>query len=223
MPSVTEGLKEILSDDWQNLEKQLAAKGIQLGNMIGEGSIAQIYAVKNSAGEVLPSIALRIEPEGSAGTLNSLAIIPVLDKTRSENFEATLVPMAGHDEKLGVEEIRPTLAAINAEGKLRHLNDLSNPIPQQFMRIPGMSIPVFVDLNAVADTPDSAKRSMGGIELFAEQHGVDLQEILSEKTGAAEMEKIRRERAGVIDKAKEELKRFGITAREPSAARSAAC
>ncbi len=220
MANAVEALRDIFSDDYQSLIAQLEASGIKLGDKVGEGAFAQVYKVKDRNDKEIPSVVIRIEPEGSGGNLLSPVIVPVLSKHKSENFEATIVPAAKRRDDYTAQEVKKTLAVLNAQGLLGNISDLNNPIPDQFMELSDIDIPVFIDLNGVSNAPD-VKARMGGIEQFAEKHGVDASEIRSSKDYAG-AERLKPIMKALIEKCTKELKDSGIKISASEAMRASA-
>jgi hypothetical protein len=208
--SIVRFLQDSDSAEFNSFIQQLNAQGIYLGKLIGEGVIAQIYQLKDKTGRVIPSAVIRIEPESSGGEVQSPAVIPVLAKFKSKNFESAIVPYA-EEGGYTSEDIKKTLAVLNSAGLLGHIADLTaNDVNHQFMKLPGIDVPVLVDLNAISNEAGGLK-GMGGVAQFAEKHQFSLAEIEASKASHADMVLLNRARQNLIDSVRRDLESAGIT------------
>jgi hypothetical protein len=207
-------------EEFAAFKAQLDQRGIHIGKIIGAGAFAMVFELLDKDNKPLEKNVLRIETADSGNDLQNPAAIPTLFKFKSSDFDAAIVPKAIKRE-YSIEDIKPALAAINSQGKLDHLTDLNHDLSELFMEVPGISVPVFVDLNAIKSDEAVAKdavlkaqgialKGMGTISHFLDKHKLNESEIRAVQLEPKALQALFEEQRVVVNTAKNELTAAGI-------------
>lgn len=225
--------------DLEDLKNELLKHNIRVGKVVGMGIRSIIFEMNDEHGKPLEHSVLRIEGKNGAHTMPSPGMMPMLGKIDAELYEAVIVPRGQPmkkaktpEEKVAqLAELKRTFEFINASGPdaLDRLMDMNNPIDSQFIRLPGVDVPVFSDLNGVLPPLDPVMRadilakraaaatdagrynikpfkcSLGDIETFCESHKLNYLEVRTAVASADEINKASKQVNAVVEKANAEL------------------
>jgi len=201
-------ISDLFQPELEILKAKLDSRGITLGDIIGIGDMGGItYNLLDKNGAAIKSAVLRIDPADLVTILerpSPASIRPIL-REREDFFAATIVPRAERVE-FTADQIMHSLAIINADDQLRYIKDLES---KQFMRIPGIPVPVITDLGCMSTDPDTLK-GMGSIDDFLEILGRDRASLDAIKVAPEEMAQLRQAQNAIHDNAVAELTAAGI-------------
>jgi len=209
-------------DDLRGLKSKLEERGIKVGKLIDVGTYALLFEIEaGKGGDTLDSAILRIEPTDIVGTLDSPATIQPVMTIDSGYFKATVVPRAEkykYDIKnpSDLAELKKTFAVLNAENHLLSIKDIAGKLESTFMKLPGIDIPVIVDLGALPGIKHEAKSSQGTINEFIEQHNLG-NDILENKVSDAELARLRAKYEKLMCSVRQDLSKKGVRLNEGGA------
>jgi hypothetical protein len=204
--NTTAAISEIFEDDFKALLALLAERNMKPGKFLGAGSVGVAYELETLDGKKLDSAVIRFDPEGAVGRVDTAATIEQIATVTSENFSATIVPKAQKWE-LDKDELKQSLAILNAEGAFPKLTDMK---PDQFMKVPGIDVPVMTDLTSMRQ---EGRSDWGGsIEELCDRREVqiDAKEVMAAKASPDVVEKIRGQKEQVGKAVRAELAEKGI-------------
>lgn len=208
---MTATMADVFEDDLKALKAQLDVRNVRIGEVIGAGDMGGItYNLLDAKGEVIPSVVMRIDPAEMVTPLdvaNPGAIRPI-HREEAGYYAATIVPRAkplshGFATK---EEALETLAVMNVDGLFPHMKDLGL---HQFMKIPGIDVPVLTDLSCVSREANT-NQGMGTVDTFVEMLGADKNEVKAKKASPETMAKLRAAQDAIHERALGELKAAGV-------------
>jgi hypothetical protein len=194
------------------LNAELAKRNMRLGKLISDkGYMALVFELENGDGKVMEKSVIRIEPGNSTKAIDSAAAIERIaniqvkgdaadQDSASPPFEANIVPRAEEWSDLSVKDVLESFTVINADGQLGSLRDLTRD--GQFMRLPGVDVPVFSDINGLD--------GFGSIKEYTEENKLDLQQILDKKASQADVARYWEQKEKLGNAVRDELRAANI-------------
>ena len=200
---------DLFEDDLKSLKLKLDDRNIRLGDVIGVGSAGGItYNLLDKQGGVIKSAVLRIDPVNMVTNLEppNPARIRLVLREGNDSFAASIVPRAQRAVFTN-DEFMKSLAVINADHQLAHVRDLEKG---QFMKIPGISVPVLTDLSSISADANALKGFGTQVDGFLNILKKDRKTLDAMKIPPEEMAQLRSAQESIHNAAVQELTAAGI-------------